>query len=374
MASIRRRKGSQFYHACITLPGGRRKQISTGLSDPDDARQFAIHLEKTGRRASQRQALPVKQAKKILNEIAAIFGGSLEDETISQAVYRITPMQNTGNARSDQRRKQVLEMFLAYLGERKNEPAAEIGPSDILGFRDQELKRGLSPNTVNVFLAYLSGLFSQLKLEEKVTSNPVDGTRIKGAKKQASKRKAFSLKQFEQLLEKTSGEWRSLILLAGLTGQRKEECLSLKWGDVDFKKSVISFTRTKNKDVHQVPIHPLLLKELQARVDLPGKRLFPKLSKLPKTGRESVSDLFRNEILPKIGIVQKYGGAKGDGRVTAEYAFHSLRHSLSTWLAEAGVSEDQRMQIIGHEDRAINRGYTHASAQSFASLLGKVAI
>ena len=336
--------------------------------------QFAIQIEKTGSRARQRGALPSRQAKKVLSEIAALFGSDLESESVGAAFRRILPMQQNGTKRTDARRKQVLDKFCGHLKARANETVEEVRPGDIIAFRDSELKRGLSPNTVNCMLTYLSAVFVQLKLEEKVASNPVDGTRIKGAKKKAAKRKPFTLEEFEKLLKATDEEWRSLILLAGLTGQRRTDCTSLLWEQVDLKKGTISFHRKKNEDVHEVPIHPRLLKELKARESLPKNPVFPTFSKSPDTGRESVSDRFRNEILPKIGIVQKYGGAVGDGRKTAEYAFHSFRHSLSTWLAEAGIPEDQRMLIIGHEDKTINRGYTHAQAQSVAGLLAKLGV
>ena len=81
--------------------------------------------------------------------------------------------------------------------------------------------------------------------------------------------------------------------------------------------------------------------------------MMPIMANRPATGRESISDIFRNSIFPKIGIVQRYGGTKRSGRTVSDYSFHSLRHSLSTWLNEIGVSEIDRMRIVGHADKAV---------------------
>jgi integrase len=40
-------------------------------------------------------------------------------------------------------------------------------------------------------------------------------------------------------------------------------------------------------------------------------------------------------------------------------SFHSLRHSLPTLLAAAGVPASIRMQITGHKSEEIHLGYTH---------------
>jgi integrase len=39
--------------------------------------------------------------------------------------------------------------------------------------------------------------------------------------------------------------------------------------------------------------------------------------------------------------------------------FHSLRHSFSSALANAGVAEEVRMKLAGHTTRAIHSRYTH---------------
>ena len=42
-------------------------------------------------------------------------------------------------------------------------------------------------------------------------------------------------------------------------------------------------------------------------------------------------------------------------------SFHCLRHSATTFLKAAGVSDALAREIIGHDSAVISRGYTHLS-------------
>jgi integrase len=47
-----------------------------------------------------------------------------------------------------------------------------------------------------------------------------------------------------------------------------------------------------------------------------------------------------------------------------ELSFHSLRHTLTSDLKNAGVSEVIAMDWVGHDSRAISRVYTHISSSA----------
>jgi site-specific recombinase XerD len=47
------------------------------------------------------------------------------------------------------------------------------------------------------------------------------------------------------------------------------------------------------------------------------------------------------------------------GRNVNALSFHSLRHSFSSILANAGVAQEMRMALTGHTTRAIHAKYTH---------------
>ena len=57
----------------------------------------------------------------------------------------------------------------------------------------------------------------------------------------------------------------------------------------------------------------------------------------------------------------------------AEYSLHSLRHSLSTWLNQAGVPDATRMALAGHEDEDVSLGYTlMLELETRSAALGKI--
>lgn len=217
--------------------------------------------------------------------------------------------------------------------------------------------------------------------KEWLTKNPWENLSIANANKTAQKRDAFTFTQFEALLAATSApavalkhaeEWHRLVCVGGYTGQRKTDCVQLTGEQVDLARGVIRFARRKNKDVREVPIHPSLRPALVSAIEQQGKgKLLPALAALPPRGRRSVSDAFRLKVLPLIGVDQPFGPA-GKARTLAPLSFHSLRHALSTWLNDAGVSDVDRMEIVGHKDRQVSQGYTHAGLKNARKALAKV--
>ena len=65
-------------------------------------------------------------------------------------------------------------------------------------------------------------------------------------------------------------------------------------------------------------------------------------------------------------------GKAGVGRVTYERGFHSLRHTFTTWLRDAGVSEEDRMALTGHSTRESHQIYSHASEKAGRDAIAKL--
>ena len=51
---------------------------------------------------------------------------------------------------------------------------------------------------------------------------------------------------------------------------------------------------------------------------------------------------------------------------------HSARHTCSSLLAELGVPEHIRMQILGHSSATVTRGYTHLTGREAAEAMGRL--
>jgi integrase len=48
----------------------------------------------------------------------------------------------------------------------------------------------------------------------------------------------------------------------------------------------------------------------------------------------------------------------------SDVSFHSLRHTSTSLLKNAGVSDVVARDIIGHESEAISRSYTHIETET----------
>ena len=66
----------------------------------------------------------------------------------------------------------------------------------------------------------------------------------------------------------------------------------------------------------------------------------------------------------KAGLVedknhQSTGKGRGAKREVSKLSFHCLRHTATSMLKNAGVSDAVARDIIGHDTEAISRVYTH---------------
>jgi integrase len=70
------------------------------------------------------------------------------------------------------------------------------------------------------------------------------------------------------------------------------------------------------------------------------------------------------KILVSAGLAEKrshHGTGKGRGatREQSEISFHSLRHTATTLLKAAGVSDAIAREFVVHESAAVSKNYTH---------------
>ena len=123
-------------------------------------------------------------------------------------------------------------------------------------------------------------------------------------------------------------------------------------------KTIRFFPRKGGEEVVTV-IHPALEDYL---LSLPAPEsdaefLFPSLAQRNASG---LSNAFR-KIMKRVGIEQIVIRERKTqaGRSVVALSFHSLRHSFSSILANAGVSEERRMALTGHSTRSIHAKYSH---------------
>jgi len=398
MASVKLFPESKYWYACYKIPTTKinskgkpiflRRQRSTGTTDESKAKQLAISYERAAELVTLKQWTE-HSGHNFLREIQVISGVRVTQIDLVKSFFdnwlekrkRLTAESTQDNESS------IINDFYAFLGNERTEgPLINITPHLVAGFRDDELKRGKSPSTINKALSVLAQACDEAVTQLSLEKNPARGHRIKGAKKKVQVRSPFSFEQFSKLVKRTgpmeksirgrkvSPDWQVAIVVGGYTGARQQEVMQLKWQQIDFTNGSISIRRAKNGDLHTSPLHPSLRKLLNSMSGRkpPASLVMPYLASLPE---RSISKMFRETILPRVGISQPYAiksELKGVGRKIAPYSYHSLRHALSTWLAQAGVDEMMRMRIVGHEDEEVSRAYTHTELLQLQAELAKV--
>ena len=93
---------------------------------------------------------------------------------------------------------------------------------------------------------------------------------------------------------------------------------------------------------------------------------------LEPSWRGKVGDYLLTPPMQALAEFLRQEKAKGKGRVTYERGFHSLRHTFTSWLRNAGVSEEDRMALTGHSTRESHAIYSHHDEAALRDAVAKL--
>jgi integrase len=163
---------------------------------------------------------------------------------------------------------------------------------------------------------------------------------------------------------------KTLTLLAAATGLRISECLGLQWADVDFANQLIHVRRTwtagkvglpKSKaSKAAVPLHPQLALHLEGwhretAYGGPQNWVFP--SEKLKGTQPRVANMLVSSYLRPAAIAAGVIGKDEEVR----FGFHTLRHSLATFLVATGKDPKTVQSLLRHSDVTTTLNiYSHA--------------
>jgi len=272
--------------------------------------------------------------------------------------------------------------LLTWLQKRAEEPADTLTLQDCQKFYDQRASL-ISPTTIKKELEVLGMAFAKAVEKDIIRFNPWGGvdrvrqTRRKGV----GSRMAFTTEQVENLLRVADAEMGGLIYLQAYAGLRLGDASKLKWSSVDFEGAdgagVLTFTPEKNsfEKEHHEPMHPKLKEYLQRRKKSlkPSElQVFPALARKRVGGAGGLSRMFK-KVMKKAEIDCEWQAKQGsEGKRVASYSNHSLRYFFTSTLRENAVSMENRMEIIGHTNESVHRGYSSIELKSLAKALAKV--
>jgi integrase len=165
-------------------------------------------------------------------------------------------------------------------------------------------------------------------------------------------------------------------LVAFYTGARLSDVANLKWANLDLQKRLLFYSEKKKRFQSEirVPLHEELedhLLSLEAPDD-PEASLFSGLAGRETGGANGLSREFV-ALMDAAGIERRMiRKGSGVGRDIYDLGEHSFRHSFNTHLMRAGVPEDLRQRLCGHESKEVSRRYTHKEVEDLRASVAKL--
>lgn len=247
-----------------------------------------------------------------------------------------------------------------------NRPLTEV---DVREIRDgvgamQSGPEPIASSTAGNYLAALKEVLDSAIEERLLTHNPARSKAARRARKMAStkgreKVGPFALDEVRKLMAVASDEWKGMILFGFHTGLRMMDIAMLS--DVNIAGAELVKTSAKTDTETRTPLHPQLVAWLKGRKG----NFFPKIRTMTNT---NVFTTFSN--LMKKADIQRDAVLSGGEKV--KRSFHSLRHTFTSVLANAGVDKEVRMKLTGQTTSAVHDNYTHHDAETLAEAVAKL--
>ena len=346
---------SPFWYVAFTLADGRRAFRSTRQIDRKKAAEVARTLEKAAL-AARRNELTESHVRKWMDELLESTGQfPVRNITVRSFAFDwLKSKRLVVNHATARRYESALELFLKGLGTRADKPLGSVTAGDIAAYRDARLSEHVAGATLAQDVKAIRSLLSSARRQGLILCNPAEAIELPRGR--AHERTTFSVAELRALLVQASPEWVTLTLLGWYTGGRLMDLARLDWEAVDLLMGTITFAQGKTGAKVVVPIHPELGSHLGRVAGDCGGPLCPRLSSTPATGRGGLSQQF-------IGLMRAAGIdpqiVKTSKHALPLKSFHSLRHSFTSALANAGVPADQRMRLTGHKSPKVHQVYTH---------------
>jgi integrase len=303
-----------------------------GLSDKEAATRKAEEFRKEWEGVEAGILLP--------KEIRESAAKSLEDHLVDYVADLKKRGKSGRKNKGGVQTKNRLERLFRECGWRR---AVDVTTDSFLSWRSSTI--GLSPRTLNHYLADAITFLNWLERAGRITINPLRNvSKVEEKGRETRLRRALSDVELAKLIEGAPHYRGIAYFTAARTGLRHGELAQLKWGDVDFDSDtphvLARAGTTKNRKDSRIP----LTRELEAALlahkpddAKPTDSVFPKGVPRARTLKKD---------LEQVGI--PFCDEQG------RYAdFHSLRYSWATHLQRQGVNSRMAMELMRHSDRKL---------------------
>jgi integrase len=367
-----KRKRSPFWVCCYRDVSGRWLKRTTKQTERNKAVKFCVRIQEAAD-AGRAGALTESKAREILSEILEQTTGKPIVQWTARAwlAHWLEIKARVSSPKTVAKYRQVLRDFERSLGSRADLALDHITSTDALAYRDAILEGGRGEATANQSMKVVSAAFNAAWRQDHIRKNPclaLDSLHRK-ARANATKRATFSVPQVAKLVRAAEGDWKAAILFGYYTGARLSDVANMRWQSIDFSADTICFTPSKTGREITLPLHPSLKRALERGPRGIAKAfLFPSLAGKGTGGKHGLSGRF-SAIMQRAGIEGKIMRVVENGRGVSSLSFHSLRHSFTSALANAGIPEEVRMKLTGHSTRDVHAGYSHHEMELLRSAI-----
>jgi integrase len=377
MASIHKdpRGKSPFWYCAYRLPNGKRTFRSTKLTDRKAADEFCRRLEYASHE-SKAGRLTEARAHELISEIVEQTTGEPLRNYTAEEWFRewLQGKKATKSESTFLKYANAVNGFLASLAQRATLNVNQIPPRDVHRFRQSEIEAGKHASTTNDNVKIVRMVFTSARKQGFITHNPAEAVEMLREDSEPAKQ-PFTIEQIKALLRNAHGDWRGAIMVALYTGMRMKDVANLQWENVDLPSKWVSFKAGKTRQRIKIPMHGALhdfLLELPAP-DSGKEFLFPSLAGKSTGGKSGLSMAF-SRLMERAKVrgevVRERQGQSG--RSVSTLSFHSLRHTLVSLMANAGVPVEVRQKFTGHASAEMNQHYTHHEIETLRAAVEKL--
>jgi len=218
----------------------------------------------------------------------------------------------------------------------------DITPLDIEQYKIGRSKQ-VANATVNRELACVKHIFTKAIEWGKVENNPA--AKVKLFRERNIRVRYLEEEEIEKLCRACPDYLKPIVITALNTGMRREEILSLKWKELNFRQRIIYVLDSKNGEAREVPMNNIVCHTLlRVRKHPQGSWVFSK----------SDGTRFHD-------IKRSFTSAKEAAGIN-NFRFHDLRHTFASHLVMAGIDLKTVQELLGHKSITMTLRYAHLSA------------
>lgn len=372
MASIWREPGKLIWRAKFKRANGKYTNRSTKETNKKKAQAIADFWEKEANKISKGLTTPKRILKAVADMAAEIGMEKISIFSIRETFQQFIDAKKSGK-RADStiiKYESVFKSLFTYLGEQKSgQPIQTLSEQTLLKWRDATIKSGIGATTADQYIEITKLALKFAVKKGWVSDSVADG--IEPIGEGAEQRERFTDQEVTDLYDAANDEWKGMILLGLWYGMRINDASNLKWGNVHITEDIshdctITYTPLKTGRKNKKPVALGMptsvkdyLKGIWKKEYTDDQYIFPSLGGKKTGSGGGLSNAF-TRLMNQAKISVPTGAKKtGLGRTFNKKGFHSLRHTMVSRMAEAGIPVELGMAISVHANRDIHQRYVH---------------